>query len=367
LRGLFIALIEAMKTMNIGELDSSSILEQQTTAIVCLDPQLRIVYMNTAAEILFSVTARKTIGQDIHSSLFTAEKLDEQLRDVLHNERTYTEREVSLWRPGLENPPTVDLTISAVLLKAQQHGLMIELQHIDQQVRLARGNSMLSRQAFSRDLLRGLAHEIKNPLGGLRGAAQLLEKELADPSLHEYTDIIIREADRLHSLIDRMLGPNSRPKPACVNIHEILQYVRKITEAEAPSGVQIYSDYDPSIPDFNVDRDHFVQVFLNLIGNALNALNGQGNIVLRTRIQRYLTIGNKLHRLVGCFEIKDDGPGIPDNIKDSLFYPMISGRPEGTGLGLSIAQTLVNQHGGLIEHHSKPGSTVFTVLIPLDT
>ncbi len=346
--------------------EAHAIQEQQVTAVLCLDRDLRITYINPAAEVIFAVGACKAIGEPLGSIINLAGNLDSRMKDVLRHERRYTEREASMLRLGQTTPIIVDLTISPYDSTELSSGLLLEIHSIDQQLRIARENAMLSLQEISRNLLRGLAHEIKNPLGGIRGAAQLLEGELPDQTLHEYTGIIIREADRLHGLIDRMLGPHSRPNPELVNIHEVLEYVRKLVQAEAPPNINLLTDYDPSIPDFRADRDHLVQVFLNITGNALQALNGTGTIKFKTRVDRYITIGSKLHKLLGVIEIIDDGPGIPESLKESLFYPMTTGRADGTGLGLSIAQSLINQQGGIIECQSKPGNTVFSISVPLE-
>lgn len=340
--------------------------EQQMTATIGVDSQLCVTYLNPAAEILFTVGAKKAIGDLVTNIIsFPAEFL-ERMRDVLTHERRTTEREVTVYCHSQNTSNIIDCTISPFSLSGQSIGLLLEIHSIDQQLRIARENNMLSQQEFSRKLLRGLAHEIKNPLGGIRGAAQLLERELEDESLQEYTDIVIREADRLHGLIDRMLGPHKRPNPVQVNIHEVLEYVRKLVQAEAPSEITLVTDYDPSIPPFYSDRDHLVQVFLNITGNALQALGGSGSISFRTRVGRYITIGSKLHKLVGIIDIVDNGPGIPDSLTDSLFYPMTTGRADGTGLGLSIAQSLINQQGGIIECQSRVGKTVFTITVPLE-
>jgi two-component system nitrogen regulation sensor histidine kinase GlnL len=215
--------------------------------------------------------------------------------------------------------------------------------------------------------VRGLAHEIKNPLGGLRGAAQLLERELSDPSLKEYTGIIIGEADRLQTLVNRMLGPNTRPQRRSINIHQVVERVRTLAVAEAPPGVTIVRDYDPSIPDFMAEPDQLIQALLNIVRNALQAIGEQGEIILRTRSIRQATIGHHRHKLAARLDIIDNGPGIPPDMMESIFFPMVTGRPDGTGLGLPIAQDLVNQHHGLIECHSEPGKTVFTLLLPIET
>jgi two-component system nitrogen regulation sensor histidine kinase GlnL len=216
-------------------------------------------------------------------------------------------------------------------------------------------------------MVRGLAHEIKNPLGGLRGAAQLLERELDSEELKEYTRIIIGEADRLRQLVNRMLGPNSRPNRSLVNIHHVLEHVRSLVKAEADSRLVVTRDYDPSIPELEADRDLLIQAVLNVVRNAVQAISACGEIILRTRAQRQFTIGHSRHRLVLRVDVIDNGPGIAPNISETVFFPMVTGRPDGTGLGLSIAQSLVNLHNGVIECESKPGRTQFTILLPMET
>jgi len=229
-----------------------------------------------------------------------------------------------------------------------------------------RDGALAAQQESVKSLLRGLAHEVKNPLGGLRGAAQLLERQLDSKELTEYTQIIIQEADRLQTLIDRMLGPNSRPRRDEVNIHEVLEHVRKISLVGTSGGVSIKYDYDPSIPEFFCDRDRLVQVFLNIAGNALQAVNNDGVVVFSTRIESNFTIAGHRHPLVAKVSIRDDGPGIPETLIDQVFYPMVSGHAGGSGLGLSLAQSIMGQLGGLIECSSAPGNTVFTVYIPME-
>ena len=215
-------------------------------------------------------------------------------------------------------------------------------------------------------MIRQLAHEIKNPLGGIRGAAQLLERQLADPEQREYTDVIISETDRLASLVDTLLGPGGPPNKKPVNIHELLEYVVRIVAAEDTRKLTIHRDYDPGLPLIDLDRDQMVQAFLNLVGNAAAALDGQGTITLRSRAVTNFTIGNIRHRVIASIEIEDDGPGIPAELQDTVFYPLVTSKPEGTGLGLPAAQELLSRHGGLIEFESRPGRTLFAVRIPLE-
>ena len=242
---------------------------------------------------------------------------------------------------------------------------------MDNQRRLSQEQLQHAQQIAARDLVRGLAHEIKNPLGGLRGAAQLLSKALPDPALKEYTQVIIEQADRLRNLVDRMLGSNKLPSLAMTNIHEVLERVASLIEAEAQGSITLVRDYDPSIPDLLIDREQLIQAVLNIVRNALQALSAQsdlrlGRISLRTRTLRQFTIGHTRHRLVVKMEIIDNGPGIPPELQETIFYPMVSGRPDGTGLGLAITQNIISQHQGLIECESHPGHTVFSIFLPLD-
>jgi len=248
-----------------------------------------------------------------------------------------------------------------------QAGLLVEIQQMDRQIRIAREEHQLSQQQTFRTLVRGLAHEIKNPLGGLRGAAQLLERELPSEDLKEFTNIIIGEADRLQILVDRILGPNTIPKKEPLNIHQVLEHIRQLISAGISSDINITTDYDPSIPDLIADRDQLIQAILNIVGNAVQAIGSKGEITLGTRTVRQFTIGHVQHKLVCRIDIIDNGPGIPDDMLESIFLPMVTGRAEGTGLGLSISQSLVNQHDGLIQCESQPGKTIFSLFIPFGT
>ena len=234
--------------------------------------------------------------------------------------------------------------------------LILEFHQIDKQLKIAREERMLLQQQANRELLRNLAHEIKNPLGGLRGAAQLLELELPKPELKEYTQVIIKEADRLQSLMDRMLTPHRLPQYRLINIHEVLERVRSLLLAEHPQGIIIRRDYDTSLPDISADQEQLIQVMLNIARNAAQAMHGQGEITLRTRVARQVTLAKKRYRLALMIQIIDNGPGIPENIREKIFYPLVSGREGGSGLGLTLAQTFVAQHHGSIECDSKPGA-----------
>ena len=345
--------------------DEPIVLDSLATAVVAIDHAMRIRYVNNAAEQLLGVSARKVVGQRLTRALTIPDSLFGRIRETLQNGQPFTDRHVTV-EPHGRDPQVVDLSLSPYRPEDSLSGLILEINLIDRPQRIARDEAMLAQQDTARSLLRGLAHEIKNPLGGLRGAAQLLDRQLPDIELSEYTQIIIREADRLQGLIDRMLGPTTRPRRERVNLHEVLEHVRKIVIAGAPEGVEIRFDYDPSIPECLTDRDRLVQVILNIAGNALQAISAFGRITFRSRIVSNFTIGGSRHSLVACLEINDNGPGVPETLIDQIFYPMVSGTDHGTGLGLSIAQSTMNQLGGLIECDSEPGNTTFTVLIPVE-
>jgi two-component system nitrogen regulation sensor histidine kinase GlnL len=244
--------------------------------------------------------------------------------------------------------------------------LLVEITDVTRRNQITRENALLIQHGAGRQMIRQLAHEIKNPLGGIRGAAQLLERQLDDPEQREYTDVVICETDRLAGLVDTLLGPGGPPNKKPINVHELLEYVVRIVEAEDHKTLTVRRDYDPGLPSIDLDRDQMVQAFLNLVGNAAAALDGHGTITLRSRAVTNFTIGDVRHRVIASIEIEDDGPGIPPDLQDSVFYPLVTSKPEGTGLGLPAAQELISRHGGLIEFESRPGRTVFIVRIPLE-
>ena len=257
----------------------------------------------------------------------------------------------------------VDCRVSP--LEAGAASLLVEMTDVTRRSKISRENALLIQHGAGRQMIRQLAHEIKNPLGGIRGAAQLLGKQLNDDELSEYTDVVISETDRLASLVDTLLGPGGPPNKQPVNVHELLEYVVRLIEAEGQKKIVFRRDYDPGLPLIDLDRDQIVQAFLNLVRNAAVALEGQGTITLRSRAATNFTIGDTRHSVIASIEIEDDGPGIPADMQDSVFYPLVTSRPDGTGLGLPGAQELLSRHGGLIEFDSRPGRTVFYVRIPL--
>jgi two-component system nitrogen regulation sensor histidine kinase GlnL len=353
-----------MKLTSSSRAAPAQILDGLTTAVVNLDPNLRVVLINSTAESVFGVSRRYALGELVTQAIPQLGPHLPRLREALVAGTGFVERELQLRKPG-DEPITVDCTVTPQAM-GRGVGLLLEILPLDRHLRISRDELLIAQQEASRELIRNLAHEIKNPLGGIRGAAQLLERDFPDSEHREYTRVIIREVDRLQNLVNRLLGPNRVPQKAPVNVHEVLEHVRQLVEAEAPSGVRFQRDYDPSIPDLIGDREQLIQAVLNVVRNALQAVGKEGAIALRSRTRRQFTIGGNRYRLVVQIDIEDDGPGIPNSMIDKIFYPMVTMRPEGTGLGLPISQYLVHTHGGLIECRSRPGSTVFSIFLPLD-
>lgn len=342
------------------------VLDNLSTSVLVLDSELKITYINPACEMLFAVSARKASKRTWHQLVSAPVELGIRMKDTLVSGHPFTEREIQLEING-HRQLTVDCSVTPLNEPNSVPALLVELAYMDRQLRISKEERLMTQQHAASALIRGLAHEIKNPLGGLRGAAQLLQGELADPELTEYTGVIIEEADRLQNLLDRMLGPKHLPVKATVNIHRIVERVRTLLAAEMSDGVTLIRDYDPSIPPIHADAEQLIQAILNLARNALHAIGESGQIVLRTRTKRQFTIGQTTHKLVVVVEVQDNGPGIPEDMLNTIFYPMITGRADGTGLGLSIAQSLINRHGGLIECSSEPGHTVFRMLLPMES
>ncbi len=343
-----------------------AVLDNLSTAVLMFDADLHLLYINPAGEMLFEVSARHIVGQRAcHLVPCPGQDVEERLRSALRTSHPFTERELVISLSD-DRAIRVNCTVLPLHHYDASDEVLVELHQVDQQLRITREEQLLTQHQATQALLRGLAHEIKNPLGGLRGAAQLLEAELPDPGLREYTRIIIDEADRLQNLMNRMLGPNRLPQPRSLNIHYVLEHVRGLLQAECPNGPSIRRDYDPSLPEIRADQDRLIQAMLNISRNAAAAAGPSGTLVLRTRALRQFTIGNKRHRLVLRIEVEDNGPGVPPELRDRIFFPMVSGHAGGTGLGLPIAQELINQHGGLIECDSRPGQTLFCIYLPLE-
>jgi len=337
------------------------IIENMSTAVLLIDSTLTVEYINGSAEILFAISLRQARKLPLRTLFPGEEDFLHSFEKVLETEQPHIEREVSLYVVG-RGEVLVDASIRLINTGKDSVQILVELSQVDFQHRISRDESL----QVQHQVVRGLAHEIKNPLGGLRGAAQLLERELDSDELKEYTSIIISEADRLQNLMTRMMGTHHQCKNTNFNIHEVLHRVQQLVAAELDVRLVFIADYDPSIPELYADFDQLFQVFLNIVKNATQAMNGVGNIILRTRVQRNLAIGQQQHRLGVRIDIQDDGPGIPEELTESIFYPLVTGRAEGTGLGLYLSQNLIQRNHGMIEYNSRRGQTVFSVFFPLN-
>ena len=336
------------------------------TAIVLVDQGMTVHYANPAAENLFEVSSKSLLGHTI-PAIFQDDVLDAAIEYARANHCSYTEHDL---RIGAFGRPKLQLSCTANPVELEGwvegwRGLLLEFRHIEQQMKIAREERLLDQSQANRELIRNLAHEIKNPLGGIRGAAQLLEGELDRPNLHEYTQVIMKEADRLQSLMDRLLTPHRLPQPAPLNIHEVLERVRSVILAEYPQDITVVRDYDTSLPLLTGDKEQLIQAVLNVVRNAAQAMHGKGTIRLRTRIARQVTLARRRYRQAVQVQISDNGPGIPEDIRDKIFYPLVSGREGGSGLGLTLVQNFVTQHHGTVTFDTQAGGTTFTLLLPV--
>ncbi|AMN48473.1 two-component system, NtrC family, nitrogen regulation sensor histidine kinase GlnL [Steroidobacter denitrificans] len=384
--------------------ESARVLDNLSTCVLIIDGAHSLQYLNAAAEALLGIGRNQASGRALSELLWDSGGLEEVIDRALQAGQPYSRRELSLHARQGDGLLIVDCTVTPYEYDTLPGAALIEISDATQHRRLTRETALLTQVGGSRMMIRQLAHEIKNPLGGLRGAAQLLARQLDDEAMREYTSVIISEADRLAALVDALLGPGRAPHKEPVNIHELLQHVGRLLAAgvvpdahgdvpvdalpdvsreavtfitaqddftEIPglsSKLVIERDYDPSLPPLMLDRHHLIQVLLNLGRNALQAVSqnpdGRGRLVLRTRALTNVSIGARRHRVVASIQFQDNGPGVPEELRDALFYPLVTGRTDGTGLGLAIAQDLVSRHGGLIEFESRPGLTTFTILLP---
>jgi two-component system nitrogen regulation sensor histidine kinase GlnL len=360
---------ELSESSAISHFDPTDLLDALSTGIIMLDAQLCPIYANVAAQDLLAFSLNKARGRPFGDFLHDSNGLIGILRRSIETGESFADRELAVRPAGAPRDlRTLDVTITPLEGQLTGTHLLLELADTTQRKRISRENDLLARLDGSRLMIKQLAHEIKNPLGGLRGAAQLLERELQHASLKEYTRVIIGEADRLAALVDSMAGPNRLPQKANINVHEICEHVYHLLRAEARPGILVDRDYDPSLPNALLDRNQMIQALLNVARNALQSV-GQGTsggkVLFRTRALSNVSIGSARHRLVASLEIEDNGPGVPESLRSSIFYPLVTGRTNGSGLGLAVAQELVTRNGGLIEFESEPGRTVFTLLLPL--
>lgn len=346
------------------------ILDGLTTAVLVLDADLKLYCVNNSAEMLLGVSGDQVVGKSIHHCFSDLDRSPKSFMAAVNQGRHLTFRRAR-WRLHNSSEITVDYSVTP---NNELGSVIIEVQPLDRLLRISREEAMISTQETSRNLVRSMAHEIKNPLGGIRGAAQLLARELQTregESLEDYTGIIIDETDRLRNLVDRMLGPHKPLEHQPVNVHEVFEHVLAVISAETGKTIKLRRDYDPSIPEVPGDKELLIQATLNIARNAVQALlenemDGTGEIILSSRVQRRCTIGRKQYALAAKISIVDNGPGINPEIIEDIFLPMITGRAEGTGLGLAIAQNLISQHHGTIECRSIAGHTDFSIYLPLE-
>jgi two-component system, NtrC family, nitrogen regulation sensor histidine kinase GlnL len=346
-------------------------LDLLSSSVILLDADFKILYMNSAAENLLAISSKTFSGCRFDSVVECPSALQDVFDNAFSSDWSFTGQSIKLNR---SDGVALHLNCTVNPTDTMDARLLVELWPIDQQMRATREERLLEQTIASRELIRNLAHEIKNPLGGIRGAAQLLEHELNNPGLREYTQVIINEADRLQDLMKRLLSPHRPMQPGPVNIHEILERVRSLLSAEFPLTLTVLRDYDTSLPELVGDREQLIQAVLNIARNAAQAIKGQsdgvptsGEITLRTRVDRQVTLAKRRFRLALKLQVVDNGPGIPDDIRERMFYPLVSGRQGGSGLGLTLAQSFIQQHQGTVECETRPGHTCFTIRMPLIT
>jgi len=341
------------------------------SSVIILDTEGRITYVNAAAENLLEISSRNLLNHRLNEVFHNGKELVQVFRQALEHQFADKRFDLTLERIGRE---ALQVHVGVTAADDPDAPVLIELRENVQQLKVDREERILDQSQVNKELIRNLAHEIKNPLGGIRGAAQLLELELPErqlKELREYTQVIIKEADRLQTLVDRLLAPHRRPHiVGDVNVHEVCERVRSLIVSEFPHGLTIKRDYDLSAPEFRGDKEQLIQAVLNIAHNAAQALGeriaaGTGELTFVTRVARQVTLAKVRYRLALDLHIIDNGPGIPPEIYDRMFYPLVSGREGGSGLGLTLAQTFVQQHQGVIECESRPGCTDFRILIPL--
>jgi two-component system, NtrC family, nitrogen regulation sensor histidine kinase GlnL len=365
--------------------DRLDVLDLLATMVAVAAPDGQLQFVNAMFENVAGLSRRTLVRGSLFDWLVDARQLRDTMAAVCRNEIATGRFDAVMKRAPVAASELLPVHVIVTQIERSRDQVLVELLEIEQQTRQEREERTLGQVQANKELIRNLAHEIKNPLGGIRGAAQLLELELDSRELTEYTQVIIHEADRLQALVDRLLAPHRKPHVVSdVNIHEVCERVRALVLAEYPRGLAVQRDYDASIPEFRGDREQLIQAVLNIAQNAAQAVQPQilrsamppgpadgppdapaARIVLRTRVARQVTIGKQRFRLALELHIEDNGPGVPEDIRDRIFYPLVSGREGGSGLGLTLAQTFVQQHHGMIECDSVPGRTVFRLTIPL--
>lgn len=349
-------------------MNQSALIESLECAIIVINSERELELVNISTETLFCQSRRNLIGRPLNE-LIDNEVMDNCINECFDNNSQFTLREVSVVVMGQES--LVDMTLSSTSMEMTADGMarpsiLIELNVINRISRFMKEKNQLERQQAFRLMMRGLAHEIKNPLGGIRGAAQLLDREIEDSSQKELTDILIKEADRLTRLVDRVMGSREQLKPQYVNIHEVLEHVVHLVSVKSGQAISVERFYDPALPEIKVDKEQLIQAVLNIVGNGIEAQAGKAKVKLgfNTHFERFVTLNQAMHKKVLRIRIWDSGPGVPANLKDNLFDPLVTGRPEGTGLGLSITQEIVQRHQGVVQLEDYHGKTCFSIYLP---
>jgi two-component system nitrogen regulation sensor histidine kinase GlnL len=345
--------------------DPAGILDQLSTAVVVVDAEDRVHWLNVAAADLLATGQTAAHGRGLATLVQDGRAIETLIARSRESAEPLALRALE-FAPAARGDVRYQVDVTFAPLPGAAGHVLIEIADTTKPSRMNRDSALLAQQGGSRVMARQLAHEIKNPLGGLRGAAQLLERELPDDRLKEYTRVIIGEADRLRALVDSLLGPARAIRREPVNVHELIDRVYWLARAEAPEGISIERDYDPSLPPLALDRDLMVQAMLNIARNAVQAVGERGAITMRSRALTQATIGAERHRVVASLQFEDNGPGVPSELGETIFYPLVSAREGGTGLGLAVAQDIATRHGGIIEFDSRPGRTVFSLLLPME-
>jgi len=345
------------------------LLDHLNLAVILVDDAFRVLYLNPAAETLIGLAMSKARGLEVHSLISAQASFKEHLSDSCRALRVISQRAAEWNILTSSEQLVVDYSVTPIS-SGNTTEMLIEVERVDRWLKITKEEAMQAAHSTSRSITRGIAHEIKNPLGGIIGAAQLLERERSTENLHEFTDIIISEAHRLRRLVDRMLGPRTAPKLKPCNIHEILEHVKALINTQYESNIDVQRDYDPSIPDIDIDREQIIQAVLNLCSNAAEAISehdiSHGVIKLKTRVVKRHRIDQQNAQQMVAIEVIDNGPGVPEKLAETLFYPMVSGSASGSGLGLSITQSIIHQHSGTLEYRSIRGHTTFVIYLPLE-
>jgi len=360
----------AIRAPGADDAASHAALDLLATMVAVVTPEGECIFANSSFENALGLSRRSMSRSSAFAWFADAPTLQATVAAVSNNAFSTSRLDAQLKRPGATHGETLPVRVIVNQIDSSRN-VVFEVVEIEQQTRQEREERALEQAQATKELIRNLAHEIKNPLGGIRGAAQLLEMEIESRALTEYTQVIINEADRLQSLVDRLLAPHRKPHVVGnVNIHEVCERVRALIDAEFPNGLTTERDYDTSIPEFRGDREQLIQAVLNIAHNAAEALAerieiGDAKIILRTRVARQMTLGKQRYRLALELHIEDNGPGVPEAVRERIFFPLVSGREGGSGLGLTLAQTFIQQHHGTVEFESEPGRTVFRIVIPL--